>query len=232
MPAETLDVARRRERVTARRRHDVGVIADDELFRERVVRAFTADGGYRVRVLPDEGRRGTPPAAVVLACDVAASAALEAVERAREVGPPVVVVPAASGAALAALLRAGAHGVVLAHTIETSLVPTVGAVIAGQVVVPPAGRSHLEAPTLSPREKQVLGLVVLGFTNTAIAAQLHLSEATVKSHLGASFRKLGVRSRSEAAAVILDPQGGLGIGILSLVPADEALDVFHNLEES
>ena len=49
-----------------------------------------------------------------------------------------------------------------------------------------------------------------------IAQKLHLSQNTVKTHLSSSFAKLGVRSRSEAAALILDPEAGLGTGILTI----------------
>ena len=71
-------------------------------------------------------------------------------------------------------------------------------------------------PVFSPREKQVLGMVVLGFTNGEIAGKLFIAESTVKSHLNSSFAKLGVRSRAEAAARILSAENGLGLGILGI----------------
>jgi len=83
-------------------------------------------------------------------------------------------------------------------------------------VVPADAASIFGRPTLSPREKQVLGLVVLGCSNAEIAAKLKVTEATVKTHLTSSFRKLGVRTRSDATARILDPASGLGLGILAL----------------
>ena len=61
-------------------------------------------------------------------------------------------------------------------------------------------------------------LVVAGLTNPQIAAELFLAESTVKSHLSSGFGKLGVSSRSEAVAVILDPERGRGLGI-GVVPA-------------
>jgi LuxR family maltose regulon positive regulatory protein len=54
--------------------------------------------------------------------------------------------------------------------------------------------------TLTPREVEVLGLVVAGCSNRAIAEQLVISEWTVKSHLTHVYRKLDVASRTEAAA--------------------------------
>ena len=68
------------------------------------------------------------------------------------------------------------------------------------------------------REKQVLRLVVSGLRNGEIAAKLFLAESTVKSHLSSAFSKLGVRSRSEAVAVILDVESQAGRWILSLPP--------------
>jgi DNA-binding NarL/FixJ family response regulator len=56
---------------------------------------------------------------------------------------------------------------------------------------------------LSPRELEVLYLLVAGASNKAIANQLSLSENTVKSHLSHIFGKLNVQSRAEAVAAAL-----------------------------
>lgn len=56
---------------------------------------------------------------------------------------------------------------------------------------------------LTPREVEVLGLVAAGLTNPQVAARLYLSEKTVSRHLGNIFTKLGVRSRTAAAAYAL-----------------------------
>jgi DNA-binding NarL/FixJ family response regulator len=74
----------------------------------------------------------------------------------------------------------------------------------------------LESENLSMREKQVLGMLVMGFTNAEIAAKMFLAESTVKSHLSSAYTKLGVRSRKDAASMILDPVAGLGPGILTI----------------
>jgi DNA-binding NarL/FixJ family response regulator len=114
-------------------------------------------------------------------------------------------------------LNAGAAGVVLFEELEQTFPPCLQAVMAGQICVPRAFSRQIEPPALSSREKQILGLVVMGYMNSQIAEQLFLAESTVKSHLSSAFGKLGVRSRNEAVNLILDPDRGLGMGILALV---------------
>jgi DNA-binding NarL/FixJ family response regulator len=55
-----------------------------------------------------------------------------------------------------------------------------------------------QRPPLTPREREVLGLLAEGFGNKAIAARLSVTERTVKFHVGAILEKLGVASRTEA----------------------------------
>jgi len=115
-----------------------------------------------------------------------------------------------------AALAAGAAGLVLSDDLDAALCPCLHAVQAGQTCVPRGHWRQIEPPALSAREKQILGLVVMGYMNSQIAAQLFLAESTVKSHLSSAFGKLGVRSRNEAVGLILDPERGLGMGILAL----------------
>ena len=58
---------------------------------------------------------------------------------------------------------------------------------------------------LSPRQLEVLTMVATGASNKHIARALNVEEVTVKSHVKAIFRKLGVRSRTEAARHVLSP---------------------------
>ena len=60
---------------------------------------------------------------------------------------------------------------------------------------------------LSARESEVIALVSLGLTNTQIAGRLGVAVHTVKFHLAAIYRKLGVANRTEATAVYLRPPG-------------------------
>lgn len=122
----------------------------------------------------------------------------------------VAVCESASGRSMRRAVDGAVDGVVFLADVETALVPTVAAVLAGQSAVPRRLRAGERGAALSFREKQILELVVMGRTNSEIATRLYLAESTVKSHLSSAFGKLGVRSRSEAAAVILDPQTSLG----------------------
>lgn len=134
---------------------------------------------------------------------------------------PIIVVCGKANARTARRISdAGADGVVLASQMQSALGPTIGAVSAGQTVIPRDLRPSVANPFLSYRERQVLGMVVMGFTNCEIGSRLFLAESTVKSHLSSAFSKLGVRSRSEASALILDPEGPLGTGILAITASD------------
>jgi DNA-binding NarL/FixJ family response regulator len=133
-------------------------------------------------------------------------------------GIPIVVVCRADRRVADQALDAGARGIVAIDDVESRLAPTVRAVVTGQLVIPAEFR-RVTGRLLSAREKQVLSMVVLGFTNVDIANQLFVAESTVKSHLNSAYRKLGVRSRQQATARILDSADGLGLGILSLTEA-------------
>lgn len=86
-------------------------------------------------------------------------------------------------------IRATARG-------DTVLAPTVAARLVGQMRAPAEER-------LSSRELEVLQLVAEGASNKDIASRLHISQATVKSHLIHIFGKLGVSDRTAAVTVAL-----------------------------
>jgi DNA-binding NarL/FixJ family response regulator len=64
-------------------------------------------------------------------------------------------------------------------------------------VTTPATRSHVDE--LTPRERDVLRLIVRGQSNKEIAATLRVTESTVKGHVSVIFSKLGVADRTQAA---------------------------------
>jgi DNA-binding NarL/FixJ family response regulator len=166
-----------------------------------------------------EAREGPSPSLILLAFDDPVSGLLSCIAPVTRRLAPAQVILACSRIErweVRAALAAGAAGIVLFANLENTLGPCVRAVLGGQTCVPRAHWQQIEPPPLSSREKQILGLVVMGFTNGQIAEQLFLAESTVKSHLSSAFGKLGVRSRNEAVHLILDPERGLGTGILTI----------------
>jgi DNA-binding NarL/FixJ family response regulator len=140
--------------------------------------------------------------------------------RASHPGPIVAAIAAMPGARGARAVAARLEGSVLAADLAVALGPTLAAVAAGQCVVPRTIRQVVDRPPLSPRERQILAMVVLDLSNAEIAEKLFLSESNVKNHLSSAFAKLGVKSRSAAAELILDGESGLGPGILRISPEE------------
>jgi DNA-binding NarL/FixJ family response regulator len=126
----------------------------------------------------------------------------------------VAVCEAADGRAVRRALDSGIDGLVFADDLEEALRPTVAAALVGQIAVPRNLRTFVRKPSLSPSERKVLALLVSGCTNSEISARLFLAESTVKSHLSSAYTKLGVRSRSEAVSLLLEPNGPLGLGVV------------------
>jgi DNA-binding NarL/FixJ family response regulator len=123
-----------------------------------------------------------------------------------------------------AAIKAGASGFLLKDVPPTELLSAIRAVHSGDAVVAPSTTRRLldrfapmlpangapPPPTLSAlteREREVLGLVAQGLSNSEIAAHLVLSEATVKTHVGRILMKLGLRDRVQA--VVLAYESGL-----------------------
>jgi DNA-binding NarL/FixJ family response regulator len=155
----------------------------------------------------------------VFVCDVdqaAAMAALRRLHREQRELAIVVISPPATGTGVRRALDAGAAAVVFEPEIETTLAITVLAVASGQSVVPRKLRASVERPAFSHRERQVLALVSKGLTNGEIAERLLLAQSTVKSHLSSAFTKLGIRSRKEVTALLLDPEQAQSVGLVGL----------------
>lgn len=115
-----------------------------------------------------------------------------------------------------AALRAGASGFLLKDAASTEIVAAIRAVCAGEAWLDPAvtrrlidefnarPEQHLPTPAemaaLTPREREVLTLIAQGLSNAAVAEELFISEATVKTHLARVMMKLGVREKAQAVA--------------------------------
>jgi DNA-binding NarL/FixJ family response regulator len=114
-------------------------------------------------------------------------------------------------------IEAGASGYLLKDSSREELFSAIRAAARGETVLAPAVAARLVSrmrasgeEQLSSRELEVLQLVAVGESNSEIASHLHISQATVKSHLVHIFGKLGVSDRTAAVTVALRR------GILSL----------------
>jgi len=128
-------------------------------------------------------------------------------------------------------IEAGAAGFVLKDCSAEDLIAAVRAVAGGgawfdpgvaprlleqyRLLVAPASREAAKLALLTDREHEVLRLMARGATNVEIAVVIHVAEATVKTHVGSIFAKLGVRDRA-AAIVFAYDHGVVTPGVTSL----------------
>ena len=136
--------------------------------------------------------------------DSRGSEGLQRVRTAHE-GVPVVMLSGETQMQLVhALVEQGAAGFISKSADTVELLSALRAVLAGGVYLPrqilsvvsPA--SAAQAGNLSPRQTQVLLKAMQGKPNKLIAVELSVAENTVKTHLAAAFRLLGVNNRTEA----------------------------------
>lgn len=161
------------------------------------------------------------PDVVLLDATEADAGALEALARftAAEPAIEVLAVSRAGGVRARTVLLAGARGYLLWDAAGEELAAALQAVAQGLTVLHPTAARQLlgEAPSaaaalapagepmesLSPRELEVLALLAQGLPSKVISARLHLSEHTVKFHVGSILAKLGAASRTEAVTIAL-----------------------------
>lgn len=120
--------------------------------------------------------------------------------------PVLVVTTYGTDADILSAIEAGATGYLLKDAPTEELARAIRSAAAGEVALGAKvqrrllGRMRAPGESLSARELEVLRLVEAGRSNDAIARDLFVSVATVKSHLAHINVKLGTRSRTEAAA--------------------------------
>jgi two-component system, NarL family, response regulator LiaR len=106
-------------------------------------------------------------------------------------------------------IQAGAIGYLLKDVLKADLLRAIRAAAQGQPTLHPEAQRQLMRQVttparsllddLTPRERDVLRLIVRGQSNKEIAATLHVTEGTVKGHVSAILAKLGVADRTQAA---------------------------------
>jgi DNA-binding NarL/FixJ family response regulator len=121
--------------------------------------------------------------------------------------PPIVVFSPQLDLPLARdALQAGASGFVHAEMMPDQLVRALAVAARGELVAPRELLRYVltndesgDLAALSVRQREILGYVVEGLSNAEIGRRLYLSESTIKQHLRAAYKLLGVSNRTEAA---------------------------------
>ncbi len=194
------------------------LVSDNVLLRECLADCLSRERGFRVAVevagagnLLDAVRRRRPDL-ILFDADGMGALPQDLLERLRTRWPALMIVvlaPRADDNAAARVLRSGASGVVGRGEGLSHLVRALATVAGGQAWakrraiaralegLPRTGRAR--GPGLTPREREILGLLGDGYRNKELATLLQIKEQTVKIHLHSLFKKLNVRSRVEAA---------------------------------
>jgi len=215
----------------------VVVVDDHDLFRSGLRRLLDEEDGLEV---VGDARRGDEavqktaelkPDVVVMDINMPGMSGVEATRSVLQTSPDSAVlmltVTSDENAVLDAVL-AGACGYLLKDATLPEIVRGIRAAAAGQSLIAPSVAGDLlarlrrhgapdapppAAPDLSPREIDVLRLVVAGCDNGEIGRRLHLSPSTVKHHVSNTLEKLGVENRIQAAVLAVrlglvdDPPG-------------------------
>lgn len=213
------------------------LLVDDHSLVRRGIGELLQSRGVQVVASVSSGEEGVRrarelfPEIILLDIKMPGLSGIETIERLRASGvtaPVVMLTMSREDADLGAALRAGAQGYLLKDIEPEELVPALEAVLRGENVVAremvgtlarmvgsEAGAKPEATPGavdpfagLTPRELEILERVAKGLSNKMIARALSITDGTVKLHVKAILRKLGMRSRVEAAVAAVEH--GLG----------------------
>jgi two-component system, NarL family, nitrate/nitrite response regulator NarL len=202
------------------------LIADDHaMFREGLRRMLEAEPGFEV-IAEVEGAdaaiyaaRDLAPDIILLDLAMPGKDGLHTLyELSADSGAPGIILLTASITAeeIVRAIRLGAHGIILKESTTRVLFDAIRQVMKGQYWIHPEGMSDLVQALksssnstavssrpkefgLTPRERDIVGMVVAGYSNPDIARKCSISEQTVKHHVSNVFDKLGVDNRVELA---------------------------------
>lgn len=175
------------------------------------VAAEAADGAEALEFLRRSTTLGEPVDVVLM--DLQMGTGMDGVTATRKIraiegAPPVLILTTYdTDADILAAVEAGASGYMLKDAPPEQIRQAVQSAAAGQTALAPEvaarlmGRIQNPQPSLSTREIQLLELLATGMSNRAMAKELFISEATVKTHLVHIYGKLGVDNRTAAISV-------------------------------
>ena len=207
----------------------VALVDDQAIVRAGLARILSPEDGFEVVAECADGRQAVEelpalhPDVVVMDVRMPTLDGIAATERLRAGDDPLVVLVLTTfgeDEVLWSAVEAGAAGFVLKDASAEDLIAAVRAVAGGGAwfdsavaprlldryrrVVAPAARDAARLDSLTDREHDVLRLMARGATNAEIAESLYVAEATVKTHVGSIFAKLGVRDRAAAIVFAYD----------------------------
>lgn len=207
----------------------VAIVDDQAIVRAGLARILTPADGFEVVAECADGRQAVGelpalrPNVVLMDVRMPALDGIAATARLRRLDDPLdvlVLTTFGEDEVLWGVIEAGAAGFVLKDSTAEDLIAAVRAVAGGAAwfdpavaprlleryrrVVAPAARDAARLDLLTDREHDVLRLMARGATNAEIGATLFVAEATVKTHVGSIFGKLGVRDRAAAIVFAYD----------------------------
>lgn len=193
------------------------VVADDHpVVRQGLVALLGTDPDIEIIGEAADGSEATEvalslrPSVVVMDLQMPVVDGIAATQAIKQVWPEAAIVVLTTydtDEAIVRAVEAGASGYVLKDTPPDDLIQAIRRAATGETVLSPPVAKRLvermqspESATLSSREIEVLREVANGNTNSVIADHLHISQATVKTHLLHIYAKLGVSDRAAAVA--------------------------------
>jgi DNA-binding NarL/FixJ family response regulator len=205
------------------------LVDDHSLFRDSLSRLLQTEPGFRIvgsfatvaealpSVLGDQ--QNPPPDIVLLDYDLGeeqGGASLDVIRGHGYKGRVLMVTAGMSDAATVRVLESGSEGIFLKHSSPAQLVEAIHRMVAGEPWLDPRAMRSLisgatrkseeqrNSQTLTARERSVLQGVFEGLTNKEIAAQLQVSEGSIKAVMQQLFDKTGVRTRSQLVRIALE----------------------------
>lgn len=199
------------------------LLADDHAFIRAGVEAVLSSTEYRIAAAVSNGRealaavRAHDPAVCVFDVTMPEMDGVEALKALRRSGdsrPVILLTAQIDDGRLFDAIEARVNGIIGKEGAEDTLASTIDAVLAGKQVVAPelmeraraeATRRSTPSPfaNLTRREKTIVSLIARGSRNRDIAAELGITEGTVKVYLHALYQKLGIENRTELAVLAL-----------------------------